>query len=345
MSTTQNAGELSLINSFTHKWTIDNSTSYCEKPYLRVNLNSPKFVINPNIKINFRLQIHNEDIIASRKGSLTIFPQLIITSGNAVTVDYEFYMLNSENEIVLSQCHDHFYYTFPIKPEYGAGLWLINKSTVTNPEHKLLTDDKFTILCKINIINDKINEPFLSFKNCSEAEKLCHEENFKDTTLIVNGEELKVHKAILSTKSPVFYAMFCNNLREANKNLVTINDFSFDVLEDVVQFMYTGNIENFEYHVNELMAAADKYCIEELKIFCCRHLATILNVENAVELMVLSDVYNARKLKSMIQNFITKNIVQILKTSGFEEAKKSHPDVVEYRINKNRTYENIYRTK
>ena len=56
-----------------------------------------------------------------------------------------------------------------------------------------------------------------------------------------------------------------------NKNLrggdVTVegNDISFEVLEDLLKYIYTGDAPNVNDHVEELFAAAERYQLDNLK--------------------------------------------------------------------------------
>lgn len=64
-------------------------------------------------------------------------------------------------------------------------------------------------------------------------------------------------------RSPVFAAMFDNNLEEKKKNAANIQDIDSTVLKDMILFMYCGKITNFE-NTCELFVAADKV---KLKFF------------------------------------------------------------------------------
>ena len=55
--------------------------------------------------------------------------------------------------------------------------------------------------------------------------------------------------------------MFEHNMRENYAGVVHVPDFSLDVVQDMVQFVYSGLAPNLEKHSLELFAIADKVSI------------------------------------------------------------------------------------
>lgn len=322
------AGQLSLIGSFyEHSWTIENFTSYCEKEDSTVEITSPVLLLSSDIGFYLTLSIHNDSIDHNEKEDIELRLIMKKKDSSPVRAEFDFCVLNTENDKVYCQ-NEPLFYTFTSSTQGFGRKYFLKKSIVTDPVHKLLQDDKLTILTRINILSEDTNEVPVFYKKCSESESLVHNQEFTDVTLRIGGEELKVHKAILAYKSPVFKAMFCHNTREANENSVKIIDFSFDVIKDMVQFMYTGHIENFENHAADLLAVADKYCIEDLKIICCRFYHKRLNIENAVETLILSTKHNLGYFSSFLKTFIADNLDKIMETKGFEDAKETHSNLL-----------------
>jgi speckle-type POZ protein len=77
---------------------------------------------------------------------------------------------------------------------------------------------------------------------------------------------LKVHKAMLACRSPVFAAMFEHGMAEARSDRVNIEDIDPEVLREMLRFMYTGSAPSLDRMADELLAAADKYQLERLKV-------------------------------------------------------------------------------
>lgn len=81
-----------------------------------------------------------------------------------------------------------------------------------------------------------------------------------DVTLVVgSGCSFRVHKAILSARSPVFEAMFEHDMRENEENSVEITDVAAEVLEKLLGYIYTGKVPfELDRFAPELLMAADK---------------------------------------------------------------------------------------
>lgn len=70
----------------------------------------------------------------------------------------------------------------------------------------------------------------------------------------------------MAARSPVFSAMFEHGMTEAQNHRVEIGDVDGDVLKEMLRFMYTGIAPNLERIADDLLAAADKYQLERLKV-------------------------------------------------------------------------------
>ena len=85
-----------------------------------------------------------------------------------------------------------------------------------------------------------------------------------DITLVttVDGREFSAHKSILAARSVVFAAMFSHEeLEESQKNQVEVPDFSGEVMEAMLSYIYTGKIESIDSFAGDLLVAADKVCL------------------------------------------------------------------------------------
>ena len=76
-----------------------------------------------------------------------------------------------------------------------------------------------------------------------------------DMVFTINNKELRAHKAIICARSPVFAAMFSNECKESK---VTISDISVEIFKEVLQFIYTNQVNQMKEYAMELLIAADK---------------------------------------------------------------------------------------
>ncbi|GLD49007.1 speckle-type POZ protein-like isoform X2, partial [Lates japonicus] len=111
-------------------------------------------------------------------------------------------------------------------------------------------------------------------------------------------------------------------------NRVEINDVEPDVFKEMMCFIYTGKAPNLDKMADDLLAAADKYALERLKVMCEDALCTSLSVENAAEILILADLHSADQLRTQAVDFINYHAADVMETSGWKSMVISHPHLV-----------------
>jgi len=138
-----------------------------------------------------------------------------------------------------------------------------------------------------------------------------------DVTLKVKDKEFKAHKLILAAASPVFDAMFKEGTREHQESCVNILDIDSDVFDVFLRYLYSGQVDQLDEMVSDLLAAADKYDVQSLREICFHHMVKNISVDTAVDMLALADRYNVETIKIQAQNFITYNISGVMKTDSW----------------------------
>jgi BTB/POZ domain len=140
--------------------------------------------------------------------------------------------------------------------------------------------------------------------------------SYSDFTIFVNGgrpsasKEFPVHKFALGSQSAVFAAVFVHDMKEKREGKMTIKEFSVKAVEGMLEYMYTGEVQD-KNNAMELFAVASKYDVAELKEINEEKMVLCNLVEaNALEVFNLGHLYNADKMKSkafeVIQDMIPK---------------------------------------
>ena len=93
-------------------------------------------------------------------------------------------------------------------------------------------------------------------------------------------------------------------MEERKHNRVEISDVDHEVFREMLRFIYTGKAANLERMADDLLAAADKYALERLKVMCEEALCTNLSTENSAEVLILADLHSADQLKAQAIDFI-----------------------------------------
>ena len=89
-----------------------------------------------------------------------------------------------------------------------------------------------------------------------------------DVECHVSGQVFRVHRVILSARSPVFAAMFSAKMSESETGQVTIVDVTPETFRDFLQFLYTGSLDPTSLTSVELEMCADKYQVDTLFSLC-----------------------------------------------------------------------------
>ena len=89
-----------------------------------------------------------------------------------------------------------------------------------------------------------------------------------DIEFVVSGVTVDAHKAIVCARSPVFAAMFANEMLESRIGRVNITDVSVETFRLFLQFLYTGSLDESSFD-EQLKYCADKYQVKTLNDLCC----------------------------------------------------------------------------
>jgi hypothetical protein len=147
---------------------------------------------------------------------------------------------------------------------------------------------------------------------------------FTDFTIHVEGQQIKTHKMVLASGSPVFRTMFSPETLESLNNEVTVNGMGYHVMQALVAFLYTGRVK-CGVHSMDLMRAADYYQVQELMSICEKSLALEVNENNAVTLLMGSDPVGSSVLHKVASKFIAKNKEKVFRTKEWKKMlRESH---------------------
>lgn len=282
------------IAKYKFTWKLNTSTIHKE---VGESTTSPVFTMSFCPDIRWHIELHPKSIC--RKGFSTLY--LCLESGSNVEMQalYKFSILNNKNEEDLKSYDWCIFSGTNINrtPHYFNTDRLINKNT-----GKLLSEE-FTIICKIwltlNNLEDNDGEDFA---------RLLEDKTFSDLTFVVGGKELNAHKNVLALKSPVFLSLFNEEVKNKKESLVEIKDIEYDVMKELLRYVYTRKVENLTEHAKALLAAAEKYGLHGLKNMCEKDLCKNLSLDNVASHLILSELHKASTLKREAINFVIHNL-------------------------------------
>ena len=133
-----------------------------------------------------------------------------------------------------------------------------------------------------------------------------------DLTLVTKeGKELMAHSNVLSAVSPFFHKLLQSDMKESHERIVRLEEISGSVMEDVLNFTYTGTVEVTEENAEELVAAANYLLISSLKAISGRFLGQMMNHSNCISTFYLAEKYHCDELFTESKNFIQENFASV----------------------------------
>uniref|UniRef100_A0A0N5BAF8 BTB domain-containing protein n=1 Tax=Strongyloides papillosus TaxID=174720 RepID=A0A0N5BAF8_STREA len=160
---------------------------------------------------------------------------------------------------------------------------------------------------------------------------------FSNCIIKTQGTEIKVHKYILAIRSSVFHDNL-NTISEGTPTtIIEIEDFSVDVVNEMLKYIYTDKVSSIENMASEVLAIADKYKLYGLKAIAEEALCCSLDIGNVWEFLALSEKYLTDTLKERCQELILRNIEYLTKTEKWRKIVLESPVMLEGLLLKQRS--------
>ncbi|XP_034349432.1 TD and POZ domain-containing protein 1-like [Arvicanthis niloticus] len=323
------------VKKFSYKWTISNF-SFCMGGIQR-NISSPVFSVEASGKVAFCLRVYPNGVDDESKDYLSVFLVLVSCPKRPVWAKFKFWIINSQGKKY--QCMKSPKVVSCLQYQHRGFKKFILRDRILSNLHWLLPQDQLTLCCKVDIVGAFFSIPrqnmTLAIKDSrnrltDDLGELWEKSLFTDCCLLVAGHEFGAHKAILAARSPVFRAMFEHEMKESLTNHVEIQDLDPQVFREMMRFIYSGKVPQLHSHsmATGVLAAADKYGLEGLKVLCEDALYRNLSVENAANTLMLADLHSTEQLKAQALDFISFHASEVSETSGWKSMVESHPHLV-----------------
>ena len=193
-------------------------------------------------------------------------------------------------------------------------------------------EKKNTTVKALKAKNENVEEvvPVPDSTLSSDLCELFNSSNFSDVAFLVEGHKFPAHKAILSIRSPMLYAMFGNGMKESVATEVIVEDIERDIFKEVLRFIYSGFVSPNVLDTSpiHLLAAADKYHLCRLKAVCENRLFEQMTFMDCADVLVAADMHNANALKERCLAFMTESterIRDVMETDSFKHLTETRP--------------------
>lgn len=203
-------------------------------------------------------------------------------------------------------------------------------------EENYVKDGHIRIICGIMVVNDRaISVPPSDI--VQHLGTMLESKDGADVSFIVGNETFHAHRALLAARSRVFRAELLGSMAEAKMTSITLHDIAPATFKHMLQFVYTdtfpGDAELGECPsemICHLLAAADRYALDRLKLSCARKLWDTVSVDTVAATLACAEMYNCSELKIKCIDFMAKeeNFRKAVLTDDFVQLVQQFPSIV-----------------
>ncbi|XP_030975182.1 BTB/POZ and MATH domain-containing protein 2-like [Quercus lobata] len=249
--------------------------------------------------------------------------------------------------------HSHFNRMMDAGPytlKYRGSMWgykrFFKRSLLETSDY--LKDDCLIIHCCVGVVKTQTEGPKIYSIAVPPPDigqhfgKLLESGKNTDVTFEVEGEIFSAHKLVLAARSPVFRAQLFGPMKDQNSQCIKVEEMTAPVFKVLLHFMYWdalpdmqelfgGNFKwAFTLMAQHLLAAADRYALERLRLLCEVKLCEDVAINTVATTLALADQHHCFQLKDVCLKFIAlpENLRAVMQTDGFIYLKESCPSVL-----------------
>ncbi|KAK1562613.1 hypothetical protein Q3G72_014803 [Acer saccharum] len=211
-----------------------------------------------------------------------------------------------------------------------------------------LKDDCLSIRCCVGVVKSHTEAPKTYSIAVPPSDigkhfgKLLEGGNDTDVNFEVDEEKFAAHKLVLATRSPVFRAQLFGPLKDQNTQCIKVEDMEAPVFKTLLHFIYWDALPDMEEFMGlsskgastlmaqHLLAAADRYALERLKLLCEAKLCEDVAINTVATTLALAEQHHCFQLKNVCLKFVAlpENLKAVMQTDGYEYLEESCPSVL-----------------
>ncbi len=127
----------------------------------------------------------------------------------------------------------------------------------------------------------------------------------------------KYHLQVLAASTPYFDAMFNGNFDEKKAQTVEIKDVTFTGLKNVVQSIYSNQIDINADNIADILPAAHLLQTTDVVQDCKEWMSRHITKDNCFDFLRLAELYNVETVETAITEFILNNFEAVSQTESF----------------------------
>ncbi|CAF0851324.1 unnamed protein product [Brachionus calyciflorus] len=140
-----------------------------------------------------------------------------------------------------------------------------------------------------------------------------------DLTLIADQNTYNVHKCLLIATSDYFDAMLRSGMQETRTDHIELKGISTEGLEQVINFIYTGELCLNESNIEHVLRAISHLQIKNALNLCEEYLFERINESNCIHTLNLVDLFSLKDIREKIDEFILKNFSFLILNEEFKK--------------------------
>ncbi|RLM84783.1 BTB/POZ and MATH domain-containing protein 3 isoform X1 [Panicum miliaceum] len=249
--------------------------------------------------------------------------------------------------------HSHFDRALQAGPytlKYRGSMWgykrFYRRSLLETSD--FLKNDCLVMNCTVGVVKNRIETPKNIQIHVPPSDMgRCFKELLSlgigcDITFEVGDEKVRAHKWILAARSPVFKAQFFGPIGKPDLRRVVVEDVEPVVFKAMVNFIYADELPSIHelagsvlmwtstVVVQHLLAAADRYGLDRLRILCEAKLCDELTPETVATTLALAEQHHCAELKSSCLKFaaVRENLGAVMETEGFNYLEETCPSLL-----------------
>jgi len=200
-------------------------------------------------------------------------------------------------------------------------------------------DGQIRFLCTIRVSRDGSSSiPAPPSDIVKHLGELLDTEDGTDVSFAVGSETFHAHRALLAARSPVFKAELLGSMAEATMPSITLRDIAPATFRAMLRFMYTDALPGDDGELGgdspremfeRLLAAADRYALDRLKLLCAQKLWEDVSVDTVADTLACAEMYSCPELKHKCNGFFAvENFKKAVLTEGFVRLVQQFPAII-----------------
>jgi speckle-type POZ protein len=200
-----------------------------------------------------------------------------------------------------------------------------------------LTEGHITWVCSVMVSRD-VSIPMAASDIGKHFGMLLDSMDGTDVSFTIDNETFHAHRAVLAARSPVFKAELLGSKAESTMSNITLYDIAPATFRVMLRFIYTDALPRDDElgdspleMMRHLLAAADRYALDRLKLICAQRLLDGLSVDTVSTTLVCAEMYSCLELKSKCIDFFTagENFKKVFLTEGFIQLVQHFPSIID----------------